>query len=196
MDIDPNLAKLGADLAGAMTRNGASYVTNKIRTSKAKKDDKATIAELEEIINDLLADKSVIQRIAQAYEQELVSQKITKNDIEYITENLLPVIDKFVPADQKSTVEQLKPLLSVETLTIMQLIGFNYKRAIGEPLTLLLQKFIESKAPGDPAANLKFNTLLLESSSSQESYERYAKVYKSITGKDIDSAPAQENSTK
>ena len=41
--------------------------------------------------------------------------------------------------------EQIKSLLSVETLTIMQLLGFNYKRAIGEPLTLLLQKTIESK---------------------------------------------------
>lgn len=33
--------------------------------------------------------------------------------------------------------EQLKELISVDTLKTMQLLGFNYKAAIGEPLTKL-----------------------------------------------------------
>ena len=33
--------------------------------------------------------------------------------------------------------EQIKELISVDTLKTMQLLGFNYKAAIGEPLTHL-----------------------------------------------------------
>lgn len=33
--------------------------------------------------------------------------------------------------------EQIKELISVDTLKSMQLLGFNYKAAIGEPLTQL-----------------------------------------------------------
>lgn len=122
--------QLTTNLAEAAARNGASFISNKIKSIKAKKNDKETISELEEIISDLLNDKAEIQRIAQAYEQELVSQKITENDIKYITENLLPIFSEFLPEQVDG--ELIKKLLSVETLTIMQLIGFNYKKAIGE----------------------------------------------------------------
>ena len=36
---------------------------------------------------------------------------------------------------QVESYEQLKELISVDTLKTMQLLGFNYKAAIGEPLT-------------------------------------------------------------
>ena len=69
------VAQLGADLIAATARNGASIISDKIRTAKTNKEYKETISELEEIIYDLLNDKAEIQRIAQAYEQELVAQK-------------------------------------------------------------------------------------------------------------------------
>lgn len=46
-------------------------------------------------------------------------------------------------------VDVLSPLISKETLTILQLLGFNFRKAIGEPLTVLLQKLILSKQPLD-----------------------------------------------
>ena len=46
---------------------------------------------------------------------------------------------------QLETYEQIKELISVDTLKTMQLLGFNYKSAIGEPLTLMLRNFILSK---------------------------------------------------
>ena len=46
---------------------------------------------------------------------------------------------------QVESYEQIKELISVDTLKTMQLIGFNYKSAIGEPLTLMLKNFILSK---------------------------------------------------
>lgn len=149
MDSNQIIAQLAVNLAEVATRNTASLITNKIAAIKAKKNDKETIGELEEIISELLSDKAEIQRIAQSYEQELVSQRITEKDIKYITDNLIPIINEFIPSDKKDELNQIKPLLSVETLTIMQLLGFNYKKAIGEPLTNLLKKYIETKIPNN-----------------------------------------------
>ena len=165
------LGQLAANLAESAARNTASFISNKISTVKTKKNDKETIAALEEIINDLLNDKLEIQRIAQAYEQELVSQKITEDDIKYITDNLLPIFSDFIP--DKVQIEQLEKILSVETLTIMQLIGFNYKQAIGEPLTLLLRKAIESKIPMDSKTNANYVLAMATLAKDKEATKRY-----------------------
>lgn len=167
------MTQLAANLVEATARNGASIIGNKIRTAKAKKEYKETISELEEIIYDLLTDKAEVQRIAQAYEQELVSQKITEEDIKYITDNLLPIIAEFIPEKDKEQFEQIKKILSVETLTIMQLIGFNYKQAIGEPLTLLLKKIIESKVPMDSNLNANYVLAMATLANSEEAMKRY-----------------------
>ena len=165
------LGQLAANLAESAARNTASFISNKISTVKTKKNDKETIAALEEIINDLLNDKLEIQRIAQAYEQELVSQKITEDDIKYITDNLLPIFSDFIP--DKVQIEQFEKILSVETLTIMQLIGFNYKQAIGEPLTLFLRKAIESKIPMDSKTNANYVLAMATLAKDKEATKRY-----------------------
>lgn len=165
------VAQLSANLVETAARNSASFISNKIRAAKAKKNDKETINELEEIISDLLNDKSEIQRIAQAYEQELVSQKITEDDIKYITENILPIFSEFIP--NKVQIEQMKKILSVESLTIMQLIGFNYKQAIGEPLTLLTRKAIESKIPMDSKTNANYVLAMAKLAEDENATKRY-----------------------
>ena len=55
----------------------------------------------------------------------------------------------------------------------MQLLGFNYKRAIGEPLTVLLQKTIESKIPADSSEAQRANLLALEIIKDPEASKRY-----------------------
>ena len=167
------VAQLGADLIEATARNGASIISDKIRTAKTNKEYKETISELEEIIYDLLNDKAEIQRIAQAYEQELVAQKITEDDIKYITNNLIPILYSILPEENREQLEQLKKLLSVETLTIMQLIGFNYKQAIGEPLTLLLRKTIEARIPMDSKANLNYALAMANVAKDKEATKRF-----------------------
>ena len=167
------VAQLGANLIEATARNGAKIISDKIRIAKTNKEYKETISELEEIIYDLLNDKAEIQRIAQAYEQELVVQKITEDDIKYITNNLLPILSTLMPEDGREQLDQLKKILSVETLTIMQLIGFNYKKAIGEPLTLLLQKIIESKIPMDAKTNADYILAMAKIALDNESTKRF-----------------------
>ena len=123
-----------------------------------------------------MSDKAEIQRIAQSYEQELVSQRITEKDIKYITDNLLPILNKFIPNDKKDDFEQIKSLLSVETLTIMQLLGFNYKKAIGEPLTNLLKRVIESKMPSDVETNTKFALKIADIATDENATNRYLQL--------------------
>lgn len=178
---DPIFMQMAANLAEVATRNGASIISDKIRLAKTKKESKETISELEEIIYNLLEDKAEIKRIAQAYEQELVSQKITEDDIKYITDNLLPIFKDFIP-DQVQ-LEQLEKILSVETLTILQLIGFNYKQAIGDPLTLLIQKTIESKIPTDSKINAEYVLAMANLALDENATNRYFK----LTGQSITS---------
>lgn len=187
--MDETGSKLVAELAVKLTesavRNTTGIITDKIGKIKAKSDDKQTIRELDTIINDLLDDKNELIRIAKTYEQELVSQKITKKELKYITDNMLPLLDKFIPQNQREMVDQIKSLLSVETLSIMQLLGFNYKRAIGEPLTMLVQKNIEAKLPGDPTGAERANLLALEIIKDPEASKRY----EAWTGKQLSASP-------
>ena len=144
MNIDLQVADLTARLGETVLRNTASAISHKIQTVKAKKIDQETINELEEIINNLVADKNELVQIAQAYDQEFVAQQISQEDIEYITDSFIPVLKEVIKQTSSNengaaaenlvrTVDGLAPLLSVEMLTILQLVGFNFKKAIGEP---------------------------------------------------------------
>lgn len=56
--------------------------------------------------------------------------------------------------------EVAKQLVSTEMLTILQLVGFNYKRAIGEPLTRVVEALITSQLPSPE--QLRLQTVALE----------------------------------
>jgi len=92
MDIEKQVAELGAKLIETAARNTAGAVSSKIQAIKAKRNNEETIQELEEIVNALVSDKNELVRIAQAYEQEFVAQQISKKDIEYITTKFIPVL--------------------------------------------------------------------------------------------------------
>jgi hypothetical protein len=169
--MDPDLQTLSIQLAEAAIRNTAGTVADRITVAKARRRDQETVTELEEIVNGLLSDKAELVRIAQAYEQELVAQRISQTDIKYISASFTPLIRRLVEAgvasgdgDSGSVDEILsliQPLLSVETVTVLQLIGFNFKKAIGEPLTDLVSRLILSKAAVDPSVRLEIERLNL-----------------------------------
>src|SRR6266567_2791183 len=96
MNVDPQIAALGIRLGEAVLRNTTSAISNKIQTVKAKKDDKETINELEEIINNLIADKNELVQIAEGYKQEFVAQQISQEEIEYITKSFIPVLKDLI----------------------------------------------------------------------------------------------------
>ena len=117
--MDPILGELTTQAATILMQNTASIVAEKVQSIKAKRNDKEAVAELTEIINDLVEKNAQLQSLAQAYKQELVAQQITEEDIEYITETLMPLVEKMLAASEKpvpqSTFDVMKELLSKET---------------------------------------------------------------------------------
>lgn len=161
MEISPEVQALAISLAGSTIRNTAQAVSDRIRGLKASNNDSETINGLEQLVNDLIADKNDLTRIAQAYQAELVAQRLSSGDIQYITETVVPLVESLIDSsqdgdsDESRIFETIKPLLSIETVNVLQLLGFNFRKAIGEPLTELVEHAILSKAPGDTSAEIQ-----------------------------------------
>lgn len=158
---NPELINASISLSKFIAQNSTLAIRDKIRATKAKNNTEETINNLEEIINNLIAEKNELVSIAQTYDGQLVSQKISEEDIKYITTNILPLLEKIIEnSDQenvennKKNIEIFKPLLAKETFNILQLLGFNFKKAIGEPLTELINGLISAQIP-DNSDNAK-----------------------------------------
>lgn len=122
--------------------------------------------ELIELVNDLIADKNELIGLATAFEQELVAQRISDQDIDYITTKLLPVAEQLTSLasgdeGSREAIDAIKSLVTTETLTIMQLVGFNFRRAIGEPLTTLVERLILSRVAA-PEQSAELQALQLQ----------------------------------
>lgn len=152
--MDPYISNTLVDLATrtgeVMLRNSVEGISNKIKQTKAKRNDEETIKIMEEIISNLQDDRMELNRIIQEYEEEISMQKISDENIDYITENIIPKLTELFENDPSNTnseemiqtIESIEPLMSKETFTILQLLGFNFKEAIGIPLTNLLRSAI------------------------------------------------------
>lgn len=150
--VPPEVAQLAVQLADVVARNAAGAVASKISAIRARKLDQEALNELVELVNDLITDKNELIGLATAFEQELVAQRVSGRDIAYITSELLPVVEKLVglagdDGEAKEALDAIKSLVTPEMLTILQLVGFNFRRAIGEPLTTLVERLILSRIP-------------------------------------------------
>ena len=152
MELTPEMITLGTELASIAGRKSVEAIFDKIRTVKKKGDKDEIISNLEEIINDLISDKNRLIQISQAYEENLITQKITQEEIYYITNSIIPLLEEFLKQSSQDDsrkiqdgINAIKPILSKEIFNIMQILGFNFKEAIGEPLTELLAAFIRTK---------------------------------------------------
>lgn len=185
MDLPPEVVELGLKLTEAAARNSAALVTSRIRSAIAtgKKDD--AIAALEEIVSELLADKQELTRIAQAYQSELVAQRLSTGDVQYIAGTIIPLLEQLAGASPDGqqmarSIDALKPLLSVETANILQLLGFNFREAIGEPLTRLTANKIESRITSSEEAQLeavKREQLYIQLAMNPEAFERFKTLF-------------------
>ena len=148
MDLNNEyILQLGTTLTELAVKGTVSSIQKKIGASKARKDDKRTIEIYDEIVNELIEDRSEAIRIAQLYKTELDKYEISDKDIEHLHNTISKVLDIFQtmsPTVDITSFEKFKELINVDTLKSMQLIGFNYKKAIGEPLTDLCCKKISN----------------------------------------------------
>ncbi|KST86782.1 hypothetical protein H0A38_08300 [Lactococcus lactis] len=152
MDInDPIIVQLGVRLAEVTAKNTASAVFGKIKAVKSEHDKDKVIAEMQDLVHELLDEKQELELIAKSYEEELVTQKLKKSDLDFVVQTVLPAIKNFMgkaSGDEEEfknnikSIEALEPLLSLDTLMVLQTLGFNYKKGIGEPLTNLTSNLI------------------------------------------------------
>lgn len=109
-----------------------------------------------------LKKRSEALRIAQAYKAELERVQISDDDIQRLDATIARVLEIFVsmqsggeePSSPNATAvafDQFRQLISADTLRTMQLLGFNYKAAIGEPLTELCANKIKQLSGGSKA---------------------------------------------
>lgn len=165
---DPTIMQMSANLAEVAAKNTASAVFGKIKSFKANIDKDATISGMQQLIHELLDEKQELELIAKSYQEELVSQKLKESDLEFVVRTVIPAVKDFIKKtnaesseleNNMQNIEALEPLLSLNTLIVLQTLGFNYKKAIGEPLTNLISGLINDTSKD----NLnKLNELIVE----------------------------------
>ena len=142
-----SLVEAGISLAELAVKGTASAVNKKIRAMKDVKDAEKLRTTYDSLINEVLQEREEAVRIAQAYKAELDRIVISDEDINHLHATVSKVLDifrTFSPDTPVDSFEAMKELISVDTLKTMQLLGFNYKAAIGEPLTNLCANAISS----------------------------------------------------
>lgn len=116
----------GVQLAVLASKNVAGAVSNRFQAIRNKKSLEEACNSYEEIINELIAERSQIIAIAQAHETELKRYTLGDEDIEYLqgtASAALDVVASFSPSTNLESFESLKSLISVDTLKAMRLLS-------------------------------------------------------------------------
>lgn len=147
LDLTEPLVSLGISLAELAIKSTATTVATKVKAIKDEKNAEKIRNTYDELINELLSERQEAIRIAQAYKDELEKVRISEDDIKHLhntVTTLLKMLASYNSNIKSDDLEKFLPLLSVDTLRTMQLLGFNYKAAIGQPLTELCSNKISS----------------------------------------------------
>ncbi len=191
MEMTPEVINISTELAKLIGKKSVEAIFDKVKAVKQKGSKDEIINNLEEIINELISDKNQLIQISQAYEERLITQKITDVEIAYITTSIIPLLEKLLSesdsgdtSKMQSGLEMMKSFLSQETFNILQILGFNFMSAIGEPLTNLIAALIKSKIPANVNQMAEFQILneqkeleFLKVFQNDEAYERLLQFY-------------------
>ena len=150
---------LQADLMMLVANGTVTAITAKVQSVRQEKDANKIREVYDAAIQQLIAERSEAIQIAQALQSELDRTTISDSDMESLDATIGKLIDIFLPEGQgneegiadnrnlsgrRESFEQLRALINADTLKCMQLLGFNYKEAIGEPLTQMCASAIRS----------------------------------------------------
>lgn len=154
------ILELAKQLANLTAKGTVSGIQTKISSMKNESNIDTLKKDYNELIDQLISERAEAIRIARSYKDELEKVEISDEDIVHLhntIEKILDILKETIVVEnndnsqeimnQISAFEQIKNLISVDTLKTMQLLGFNFKIAIGEPLTNMLKNFINSKSP-------------------------------------------------
>ncbi|MBT2660586.1 hypothetical protein [Bacillus sp. ISL-45] len=138
--MEEQVAQLAIRFTEAMGKSSYDWVSTKITQAKEKKAENEKQIIYEEIINNLLQDKMELEMVAREYKGLYERVTISDEDIEHLQNTLQRVVEllsSFSPKldENRENMKFLIELINKDTLKTMQLLGFNYKEAIGQPLT-------------------------------------------------------------
>ncbi|AZZ60429.1 hypothetical protein DSM07_03405 [Oenococcus sp. UCMA 16435] len=147
--MDNVLTNLGTELATLLAKNTYATVTDKLRTIKSNHSQEDQIKEYRNLIDELQEEKADLGRIARSYKQALERVTISDDDITSLHNTIKQAIETMrnfsgSPSLDDKTVNTVLGLLNSDTLKSLQLLGYNYKEAIGKPLTKMTAAFIEN----------------------------------------------------
>ncbi|NLL63122.1 MAG: hypothetical protein GX241_02590 [Ruminococcaceae bacterium] len=161
MEITNVLTEMAKSLATLALKGTATVIHSKIESVKLEKNAEKIRTTYDEIVNQLLSEREEAIRLAQAYKEELDKVQISDEDISHLhntVKSILEILKKLVPdLDGLEFFEEMKGLISVDVLKTMQLLGFNYKAAIGEPLTKFCAESIEHFSSSVKKKNINKN---------------------------------------
>lgn len=133
---------------GELAVKGTSgAIQAKIKSWENEKNVDKLNAHYAEVINNLLAEREQLLLSSQVLVDATRRMMIDEKDIPQLqktAEALLDICYRFLPLGEEydSAKQLINTLISAETLRTMQLLGFNFKEAIGEPLTKLIADII------------------------------------------------------
>jgi hypothetical protein len=142
------LTEMGINLTNMAIKGTVSAINTKVKAIKNEKDIEKLRNCYDQLINELLSEREEAVRIAQIYKSEIEKIEISDKDIEHLHKtvgNVLNIIKEMSPNVPIESFIKFQQLINIDTLKAMQLLGFNYKAAIGEPLTHLCANAISSK---------------------------------------------------
>jgi archaellum component FlaC len=156
--MDEQLVNLGMKFGEIVGKNTIEWVSTKMAQAKEKKKQEEQQIAYEEIINNLLQDKSELQMVAREYKELCERVTISDEDIEHLQNTVQRVVKLFsayspMVNENQQSLKLLIELVNKDTLKTMQLLGFNYKEAIGQPLTEVCANAIQRNLGGNK--NLK-----------------------------------------
>lgn len=148
--MEQQAINLSAKFLEVVGKNTYEWASTKINLAKDKNSKEDQQVAYEAIINNLLQDKMELESVTREYKSLYESITINDNDIEYLQETIqqaVKILNNMSPEleKQKDSIDTFIQLINKDTLKTMQLLGFNYKEAIGIPLTEVCANTIHSK---------------------------------------------------
>lgn len=175
----------------AFTTIGA--VNDKVRAAIESRDSNYAVTSLQEIINKLIEEREEAIRQNNELKEKVAELNTTINNFtldeskfEHITNTILPFIREHGNIEDSEQIEMIEKLISADTLEILQILGFNYKDAVGKPLTDLCNNLVSSlqKPNYNSEEGIRLQQIHAERdiayiriSENEEAYKRLMKLY-------------------
>lgn len=189
MNLPPEIIAAALQPISTGISAGLNSISTRIKTAKTSSDKQEIINELENIINELIENQNELVRNVSILQNQIAMQTISDEDLNFITENLIPLVKNLLEQTSKTpeeldklneNISLFESLISTKLLKILQLVGFNIKEAVGIPSTELVKHLIQNNNDNTQTTEtdlqlkaLEYTMEMSKLAADPEAYERY-----------------------